>query len=127
MSEPVHMPLSAFDWASILFVCILAWWIIRSLVQLYLRTKADLQEAQQKIENDRAERFLQQQAAVEASVQELIKVVADLKGWVALEFVRRPDHQRDIDRLREDIDAHAERFVRELESHRGQCPGSRLA
>lgn len=125
MPEPVHMPLSAFDWVSILFVVAVAWWAIRSLVGQYARVKGELQKAQQKADQERAERLLRQQESVERTVQELIRVVGDLKSWVALEFVRKPDHDREIDRLDNAIAEHAERFTRELESHRDQCPGRR--
>jgi|GEM_PF-7105063 len=125
MEPPQVVSLSFFDWASILLVAVVAWWALRSLVQLYGKTKTQLHESNQKMETERAERFIKQQESLEGSVRELIRVVSDLKSWVALEFVRRPDHERDIDQLREDIKAHADRFRDELDGHREQCPGRR--
>lgn len=109
MPEPVHMPLSAFDWASLVAAAILTWWAVRALIHVWIRAKTDLQRAQQRIEEERAGRILKQQESLECSVRELIKVVSDLKTWVALEFVRRPDHEREIQRLEGLIADHSDR------------------
>jgi hypothetical protein len=119
------MPLSAFDWAITLLFAFLGWWAIRSLIQVYVRARADLQRAQQANEEERAQRILKQQESLESSVRDLIKVFSEFKTWVVLEFVRRPDHEKEIARLETTIADHAERFQVELKTHREESHGLR--
>lgn len=125
VSEQPVIHLSAADWVFVTVAVAVAWYAFRSLIQMWAKAKADLQKAEQALEEERTQRILKQQGSLEKAVQEVSKLVNELKSWVALEFVRRPDHERDIDRLHEAITDHAERFTRELESHRDQCPGRR--
>ena len=125
MSEPVRMILSDFDWVTVVVCVIFGWWAIRSLIKLWSSAKADLQAAQQRLEDDRATRILRQQESLEGSVRELSNIVSEFKAWVALEFVRRPDHEREIGRLQEAIADHAERCDAALKEHREEFHGRR--
>lgn len=124
-AQPPHVALSFFDWAVALGVVGVGSWMIRGLLQFYMAAKGDLQAAREKSEDERAARFLRQQESVEKTVQELIKVAAELRTWVVMEFVRQEDHRRDLARLESDISDQGEHFAAVLEAHRKECPARR--
>lgn len=98
-AETTHVALSFFDWSTILAFAGFAF----LLVKRELRSRDELATA----------------------VKALTDEVAKLRTWIAETYVTKHDHARDIDRLRDDIADHAERFSRELESHRDECPARR--
>ena len=99
MTEPAHLALSYFDWMTILALSALAWFLMV--------------------------RFVRSQDQLAAAVTALSKEVAELPGHIAANYVTKPDHNRDIDGLKEVITDHAERWREELVRHREECPGRR--
>ena len=54
------------------------------------------------------------------AVSALTREVFELRSWISQSYVSKDDHRREIDRLTQDIKAHAEQFQQELEAHRNE-------
>jgi hypothetical protein len=98
-AETPFMSLSAFDWATVLALAALAWFL---LVRDF-RSRDELAR----------------------TVQALAEAVGELRALMAEQYVNKDDHRRDIDRVSADIAMHAKQFQRELETHREECPARR--
>lgn len=97
MPETPHMVLSAFDWASVLAATALLWFLIV--------------------------RDYRSRDRLAATVEKLGQTVSDLRTWMAENYVTRPEHLREIDRLEISIADHAERWREDMAAHRRDCPG----
>lgn len=97
MPESAHVTLSAFDWATVLAMAGLLWF-------LFVRDfKA----------RDR------QTAAVEALSAE----VGRLRAWMAETYAQRTDLIREVERLEDSIAEQADRWREDMKRHREECPG----
>jgi hypothetical protein len=94
--EPTHMALSAFDWATVLAMAGLLWF-------LFVR--------------DYKSRDRQTNAVEALSVE-----VGRLRAWMAETYVTKVEHLREVDRLETSIADHAERWREDLTRHRSDCP-----
>lgn len=94
-----HMTLTPFEWSFVGVLVVFTWYLLR--------------------------RDFDSRDALAATVQGLSGEVAKLRTLMAENYVTKHDHRLDLDRVREDIAEHAERFQRELENHRDACPGRR--
>lgn len=99
MPEQTHMSLSAFDWSTILGVLVFFWF----LLQRDYKSRDKLAD----------------------TVENLSQTVAGLRSWMAENYVTRPEHLREIDRLEVSIADHSERWREELSRHREECPARR--
>ena len=98
--EPPHpLSLSLFDWATILALACLAWFLLTR--------------------NFRAQDELAR--TVRGLAEELGKFRADM----AERYVQKADQAREIDRLEQSIADHAERWREDLARHRDDCPDRR--
>lgn len=93
------MSLSAFDWACVLALAGLLWFLLV--------------------------RDFRSRDRLASTVESLGKTVADLRTWMAENYVTRPEHLREIERLETSIADHADRWREDLERHRSDCPGRR--
>ena len=97
--EAAHVTLSYFDWMTVLAAGALLWFLLG--------------------------RFFRANEKLADAVEALASQVAGLRTFVSENYVTKPDHARDLDRLSEDIDTWAARFQRDLDAHRDGCPGRR--
>jgi HAMP domain-containing protein len=93
------MVLSAFDWAVILALASLLWFLLV--------------------------RDFRSRDRLAATVEKLGLTVSDLRTWMAENYVTRPEHLREIERLETSISEHADRWREDLDRHRIECPGRR--
>jgi hypothetical protein len=96
MAQASSITLSAFDWAIVLALAGLAWFLL--------------------VRNFRA------QDALALNVQALTGEVAKLHQVMAETYVTKVDHLREVDRLETSIAGHAERWRDDLAQHRRDCP-----
>ncbi len=99
--ERTFVSLSSFDWATVMVLGAIAWFFF---VRDY-RSRDELAK----------------------TVKALADAVSDLRALMAEQYVSKDDHRREIDRLSDDIDTWANRFQRDLESHRDECAARRPA
>ena len=98
--EPSHpISLSMFDWATILALAGLAWFLL--------------------VRNFRS------QDELAKTVKCLAEELGKLRAHMAERYVAKPDHDRAISDLKGTIAEHAERWREDLETHRRECPGRR--
>ncbi len=95
-SERAAISLSSFDWATVMVLGLLAWFF-------FMRDYRSRDE-------------------LAKTVKALADAVSDLRALMAEQYVSKDDHRREIDRLSDDIDTWTERFRRDLESHKDECP-----
>lgn len=95
--EPPHpITLSFFDWATIMALAVLLWFLVT--------------------------REIRSRDRLATTVEKLGLTVSDLRTWMAENYVTRPEHLREIDRLETSIAEHAERWREDLAAHRSDCP-----